>query len=189
MERWGDSVKLSELDLMEFLPTWMRSDENAKALAYAVQKQLKAIIGQISKLAIYTAIQEQPDAILDELGWQFNIPEYDSDLPIVTKRALVQFAILTHKQRGTVAAVERIVTDIFGNGYVDEWFDYDGEPYHFRVHTSNVSAGDQEAAYFESIVASSQNVRSYLEAVIIESVMQMDLYVGGYLRTAESIYI
>ena len=96
---------------------------------------------------------------------------------------------MTHKQRGTVAAVERVVSDIFGDGWVEEWSQYGGEPFHFKVHTSNVSAGDQEAAYFESIVASTQNVRSYLEAVIIESVMQMDLAWGGYLHTAESIYI
>ena len=88
-----------------------------------------------------------------------------------------------------MAAVERVVSDIFGDGWVEEWPEYEGDPYHFRVHTSNVSAGDQEAAYFESIVASSQNVRSYLEAVIIESVMQMQLYWGGYLHTAETIYI
>ena len=158
-------MKLSELDLMEFLPAWMRTDENARALAYAVQKQLERLISQ------------------------FNIPEYSSSLPIATKRALIQTAILTHKQRGTVAAVERVVTDIFGDGWVEEWFQYDGEPFHFRVHTSNVSAGDQEAAYFESVVASTQNVRSYMEAVIIESVMEMALSWGGYLHTAEAIYI
>lgn len=182
-------MRLTELDLMEFLPAWMRTDENAKALARAVQKQLLRVIGEIKSLSVYTSIETQPDAVLDELGWQFNIPEYSSSLPIATKRALIQSAILTHKQRGTVAAVERVVTDIFGDGYVEEWFQYGGEPYHFRVHTSNVSAGDQEAAYFESVVGSTQNVRSYLESVIVESVTQMALSVGGYLHIADTIYI
>ena len=182
-------MRLSELDLMEFLPAWMRTDDNAKALAYAVQKQLLRVIGGIKSLSVYTSIETQPDAVLDELGWQFNIPEYSSSLPIEIKRALIETAILTHKQRGTVAAVERVVSDIFGDGWVEEWFNYDGEPYYFRVHTSNVSAGDQEAAYFESVVKSSQNVRSVLESVIIESVMEMDLSWGGYLHTAETIFI
>ena len=175
-------MKLSELDLQEFLPAWMRTDENAKALAYAVERQLERLISQFDALVIYAAIDTQSDAILDELGWQFNVPEYSSGLPTETKRKLIQTAILTHKQRGTVAAVERIVSDIFGDGWVEEWFEYDGD-------ASNVSAGDQEAAYFESVVASSQNVRSYLEAVIIESVMEMDLAWGGYLHTAETITI
>ena len=182
-------MKLSELKLMEFLPAWMRTDENARALAYAVQKQLERLISQFDALVIYAAIDTQSDAILDELGWQFHVPEYSSSLPIEIKRALIETAILTHKQRGTVAAVERVVSDIFGDGWVEEWFNYDGEPYYFRVHTSNVSAGDQEAAYFESVVKSSQNVRSVLESVIIESVMEMSLYWGGYLHTAETVYI
>ena len=182
-------MKLSELDLMEFLPAWMRTDENAKALAYAIQRQLDRFISQFDTLIIYASIDTQSDAILDELGWQFNVPEYSSSLPIETKRALIQSAILTHKQRGTVAAVERMVTDIFGDGWVEEWPAYDGEPFYFRVHTSNVSVGDQETAYFDSIVASTQNVRSVLESVIIESVMELDLAWGGYLHTADFIYI
>ena len=109
-------MKLSELDLMEFLPAWMRTDETAEAFAYAVERQLKRVITQISALTVYTSIDTQSEAILDELAWQFNIPEYDSALPISTKRKLVRTAILTHKQRGTVAAVERVVTDIFGDG-------------------------------------------------------------------------
>lgn len=182
-------MTINNLDLMQLLPQWMQTDPNAKALALALQRQIQALAAQIGSLVIYASIDTQSDAILDELGWQFNIPEYNSALPISTKRKLVQNAIITHKQRGTVAAVEQIVSDIFGDGWVEEWFQYNGDPYNFRVHTTNVSAGDQEAAYFESIVASSQNVRSYLEAVIIESVMQMPLAWGGCLHTAESIYI
>ena len=78
-------MKLSELDLMEFLPAWMRTDENAKALAYAIQQQLDKLVSQFKNLIIYASIDTQSDAILDELGWQFNIPEYSSSLPIGTK--------------------------------------------------------------------------------------------------------
>lgn len=182
-------MTINNLDLMQLLPQWMQTDPNAKALALALQQQIQALAAHIGSLVVYASIDTQSDAILDELGWQFNIPEYNSSLPIATKRKLVQNAIITHKQRGTVAAVEQVVSDIFGDGWVEEWFEYDGEPYYFRVHTSNVSAGDQEAAYFESIVASTQNVRSVLESVIIESVMQLDLSWGGYMHTADFIYI
>lgn len=182
-------MKLQELKLSEFLPQYMQSDETAKAFEYAVQKQILRVVDQIKALEIYTSINTQPEKVLDELGWQFNIPEYTSTLPIETKRNLIKTAILTHKQRGTPVAVERVVKDIFGDGYVEEWFNYGGEPYHFKVHTSNVSAGDSEAKLFESIIASSQNVRSYLEAVMIETVVNGAIGFGGYIRVAETIYI
>ena len=182
-------MKLQELKLSEFLPQYMQSDDTAKAFEYAVQKQILRVVNQIKTLEIYTSINTQPEKVLDELGWQFNIPEYTSTLPIETKRNLIKTAILTHKQRGTPVAVERVVKDVFGDGYVEEWFNYGGEPYHFKVHTSNVSAGDEEAKLFESIIASSQNVRSYLEAVMIETVVNGAIGFGGYIRVAETIYI
>ena len=139
--------------------------------------------------AALTIPSGQPDEILDELAWQFNALEYDPSLPRSTKVQLVESAILNNKQRGTVAAVERIATQIFGDAWIEEWFNYSGEPYHFKVHTSNVSVGDQEAAQFAAVIASAQNVRSVLESVIVETVEQMNLNFGGVIHTADVIYM
>lgn len=177
------------MDLSAFLPEWMKSDETAMALSYAVESQLKRVIGQITALNVYPNIKGQSAAVLDELAWQFNIPEYRADLPIASKRALVQSAILTHRQRGTVAAVERVVADIFGDGWVEEWPSYNGSAYHFKVHTSNISAGDTEAASFTAAVKATQNLRSVLDSIIIESVVSLSPAFSGYLHEAEEIYI
>lgn len=182
-------MTLSELDFSTFLPEWMKSDETAMALAYAVENQIKRVVEQIAALNIYPNIMEQSAAVLDELAWQFNIPEYRADLSLASKRALVQSAILTHRQRGAVAAVERVVTDIFGDGWVEEWPDYDGSPYHFNVHTSNISAGDTEAANFTAAVKATQNLRSVLDSIIIESVVEQASAFAGYLHETEEIYI
>lgn len=185
-------MTLQSFDLFQFLPAWMRDDQTAQALVYALTKQLQAVIAQLQNLEIYTNINAQPDAILDELAWQFNAIEYDPALPRSTKVQLVESAILNNRQRGTVAAVERIATQIFGDAWVEEWFNYPdtpGSPYHFRVHTSNVSVGDQEAAQFSAVVASAQNVRSVLDSVIVETVERMNLYFGGVIHTADVIYM
>ena len=182
-------MTLQNLDLFQFLPAWMRDDQTAQALVYALTKQLQAVVAQLQNLAIYTNISAQPDEILDELAWQFNALEYDPALPRSTKVQLAESAILNNKQRGTVAAVERIATQIFGDAWIEEWFNYSGEPYHFKVHTSNVSVGDQEAAQFAAVIASAQNVRSVLESVIVETVEQMNLYFGGVIHTADVIYM
>lgn len=182
-------MKLTELDFSAFLPQWMKSDETAMALAYAVENQIKRVVGQIAALNVYPGIGAQSAQVLDELAWQFNIPEYRTDLSLPVKRTLVQSAILTHRQRGTVAAVERVVADIFGDGWVEEWPAYEGSPYHFRVHTSNISAGDTEAANFTAAVKATQNLRSVLDSILIESVVSLGLAFAGYLHEAEEIYI
>lgn len=182
-------MRLQDLKLSEFLPKYMQSDETAKAFEYAVQRQILKVINEISNLKIYISIDSQSENILDELGWQLNIPEYTSNLSIDAKRNLIKTAISTHRKRGTVSAVKQIVTDIFGDARLEEWFEYNGQPYHFKIYTSNISVGDTETKLFENIIASSQNVRSYLEKIIIETSIDANFEFGGYIRTADVIYI
>ncbi len=182
-------MTLGELDFMQFLPAWMQTDETAMALAYAVENQLHRIFTQLDALKIYTSISTQTDVVLDKLAAQFDTLGYSSDMTLAVKRSLVQNSILNHKRCGTVAAVEQVATDIFGDAWVEEWFDYDGEPYHFKVHTTNVGVGDEEAAAFEKIVKATQNVRSYLESIVIETVAQMEPAFAGCMHIAESIYV
>ena len=188
--RWGDYMRINDFDLLEFLPQYLQRDKTAQGISYAVTKVFKEIvISNIYKCSIYGRIGQLDESTLDELAWQFNIPEYISTLDLVTKRTLVKNCMTTHKQRGTVAAVENVISDVFGNGYIEEWFTYGGEPYHFRIHTSNVSADDSMINEFEWLVASTQNVRSVLEAVVVETALEMASFQGIYLHTADIVHI
>ena len=180
-------MTLQDLKLSEFLPQYMQSDETAKAFEYAVQKQILKVINEISNLKIYISIDTQSESVLDELGWQFNIPEYSSTLPIDAKRNLIKTAIATHRKRGTVAAVRQVVTDIFGDARLEEWFEYGGEPYYFKVYANEVTTAEQ-ALLFKSI-ASSQNVRSILEAIIIKLTFENTLYFGSTVQIADTINV
>ena len=182
-------MKLKELDLLEFLPQYLRQDKTAQGIMYAATKLFAEIVKETEKCNIYGRFDELDSDLLDELAWQFNVPEYIPTLDIVAKRAIISNCIQTHRQRGTVAAVEKVVEDVFGNGYVEEWFEYDGEPYHFKVHTTNSTVTDTMIAEFEKLVASTQNVRSVLENVVIETGVEMSSYQGIYTHTAEIIYI
>ena len=183
-------MRLNELDLIEFFPQYMHQDKTAQGIAKAVTQVFKDIvINNIEKCNIYGRIGSLEENMLDELAWQFNIPEYIPTLDLITKRNLVKNCMEIHRQRGTVAAVENVIASVFGNGYVEEWFDYGGKLYHFKVHTTNVSANDNMINEFEKIVASTQNVRSVLEAVVIETAIEMSSFQGIYLHTAEIVYI
>lgn len=182
-------MKLNELELIEFLPKYMQQDKTAQGIAYAITKEFKKIIREIVNVKIYSRIEALDESMLDELAWQFNIPEYISTLDIVQKRALVKNCMQMHRERGTVAAVEKVIQDVFGNGYVEEWFDYDlNKPYHFRVRTTNISTTDSMVAEFEKIVKSTQNLRSVLEEVIIETSHDLDNYFGSFMHVADYVY-
>lgn len=54
-----------------------------------------------------------------------------------TKRALIQGSLLFYTQMGTPAAVNRIIETIFETGYIEEWYEYDGDPHHFRAYVGD----------------------------------------------------
>lgn len=184
-------MNLNELDLLEFLPTYLRRDKTASGMAYAVTKILNEyVVKNIEKCNIYGRIDELDDVILDKLAWQFNVVEYIPTLDTATKRLLIKNCIEMHRQRGTVAAVEKVIQDVFGNGYVEEWFNYDrSKPFHFKIHTSNMSASDSMITEFEKLVENTQNVRSVLEEVVIETSIEMSTYYGVFSQSADIIYI
>ena len=171
-------MRLSDIDFMRLLPHFMRSDRNAQAFAYAVQSQIVSVSLAIEHARIYSRIDSLAEEVLDELAWQFNVVEYNNDYDISLKRELIKRCMEQHYRRGTVASVEDVVKKIFGNAEVEEWFDYGGQPYHFKVHTSNAEATDEMIHELARIVKETQNVRSYIEEVIVEIIQSMNLYVG-----------
>lgn len=171
-------MKLTDVDLLRLIPQFMRDDRNAQAFAYAVNSKIAEVTYAIMHAKIYTRIDSLSEEILDELAWQFNVVEYRSEYDISIKRELIKGCMQLHYKRGTVAAVEEAVRKIFGDATVEEWFDYGGQPYHFKVRTSNIGATDEMIQEVTKIVKEAQNVRSFLEEVVIEIIQSMQMYIG-----------
>lgn len=169
---------LRDVDLLRLIPAFMRDDMNAAAFAYALNSKIAEVTSSIMHIKLYSRIDSLSEEILDELAWQFNVVEYRPDYDISIKRELIKGCMQSHYKRGTVAAVEEAVQKIFGDAVIEEWFDYGGNPYHFKVRTSNTGATDEMIQEVTKIVKETQNVRSYLEEVIVEIIQSMNMYIG-----------
>lgn len=178
-------MKLNELNLLEFLPGFMKVDLTAQGFAYAVQRQLNKAILAAANAQIYANINSLRGNILDELAYQFNIPEYSSTLDIETKRLLVKKCFQTHKERGTAGAVTNVISDIFGDGYVEEWFEYGGDKYHFRVVTSNQSVTGDQAALFVDAVNKVKRGSTVMDSVIVDMSAQLEAFYACAVQIGE----
>lgn len=89
-------------------------------------------------------------------------------LPISQKkRELVRKAIARHRYKGTPAAVEEVCSAAFDTAEVVEWYEYGGEPYHFRVRMVQESIPDETAmAEMVKAVNSAKNTRSWLDSLV-----------------------
>ena len=165
----------------------MREDTNFKGICHALESEIKLLHEQTNLIKLFINIDNLSEEVLDELAWQFNVIEYSTSYSIDIKRNLIKNCMVNHHKRGTVAAVEDIASTIFGNATVTEWFEYGGEPYHFKVYTENVSTSDEMIIEFNRVIRQTQNIRSHLEAVVAETMDSMDLYYGGYMESEDDI--
>jgi phage tail P2-like protein len=182
-------VKINDFDLISLQTKHMQTDETTKALSAALTPQFKSIVEDVQHCLILGKIDELPEKILDELAWELHIDWYDATADIEIKRALIRNSDKVHMYLGTPFAVEQVVQDYFGDGYVEEWFEYDGNPYMFRVIISNPSVTSELANQFVKAVNAVKNKRSHLEEILVSLSGDMNMYLAGVVHTGDFITV
>ena len=127
------SKELQHTSLLDILPQNLLRDEQIKAAAQALDAELQKITAATKEALLLPRLDELPEAVIDLLAWQWHVDFYEPNMSLKTKRQLVRESIAWHRLKGTKAAVEKMVQAVFRGGVVTEWFEYGGEPYHFRV--------------------------------------------------------
>lgn len=170
--------KLFDSNITDILPEVFAKDPDVIALGYALNKAIQRLHGYCQNIGIYDSIDTLPEQILDLLAVELRTQYYDDTFSIEIKRALIKNTLNWYMHAGTAAAVSELIAAIFGNSEIEEWFNYDGEPFHFKIKTSNINSTDEMIQLAENLVKSVQNVRSQLEEVTVEVMQQLPLFHG-----------
>lgn len=179
------------VSLSDILPESLKSDPLVKALAEAITPEIQAISKEMVQCILLPRIDELPEEIVDHLAWQMHVDWYDADLDISIKRNLIKDSKRWHQIKGTPAAIEEVAATVFGRSWVEEWFDYGGNPYRFRV---NVEASQQGASQadlirLESLVNQYKNARSRLDTINIYLTSSSSAYLSAAMVTGEEITV
>ena len=155
--------------LLETLPESILQDPKMKAAAQAIDFELKKLSADIRQVLHIPRLDELSGKILDFLGEQLHCdfwePLYLGD---DEKKSMIRESIAWHRIKGTVAAVEKIAAMVWRDCEISEWFDYGGEPYHFRIKTNGFKSTPDGFKTFLRMIDAAKNVRSVLEKIIIE---------------------
>jgi len=182
-------MRLSDVDIKSLLPVFMKSDDAVKGLADGVNALVKALAARIVLLRTWDQIDNMSDAELDELAWELDATWYSKDADIMAKREILKKSDLIHAKLGTKWAVEQVISTYFGDGVVQEWFEYGGEPYMFKVIATNPSVTDEQASLFLKALTSVKNLRSHLEEIVISLSGELPLYYAGVVHTGDFLEI
>lgn len=177
-------MKLSTLEFIRLLPRFMREDGAVKGLAAAMDEIVPELAQSTATLSTWDHIDELTEAELDALAWELNILWYDTGASLDTKRALVKDSDLVYKRLGTKWAVENVINSYFGEGFVEEWFEYDGQPGCFRVYSTNPSLSNERLVEFMNLLNKVKRASAKLDGIFITLTGQMPLCAGMAVREA-----
>lgn len=108
--------------------------------------------------------------LLPWLAWALSVDYWNPSWSEKIKRQVLAAAFYVHQVKGTVAALETALIALDLDGVdLPEWFDFDGEPYTFRVDVELLTRGlsDGEAVEIAKVIKRAKNVRSHLDRLRI----------------------
>lgn len=161
-------MKLNDLDFIRLLPLFMRDDAAVQGLAKSLDEIIPQLSESLKQLTTWDHIDQLSEKELDDLAWELNILWYDQAADIAAKRDVVKNSDKVYQHLGTKWAVENVIRSYFGNGHIKEWFEYDGEPGRFRIHSNNPEITGDRLASFLNLVYKVKRASAKLEAVYID---------------------
>ena len=163
------SIKLSDI-----MPPNLLADETVRKAASAIDIELNKIADLTNECYLINNLEILPENIIDMLGWQWHVDYYDNTLPLQNKRRLVKESIRVHKTKGTAWAVENVVKSALGDSRIEEWYEYGGEPYTFRIINEVNTVGKSISMdKLVKCINSVKNVRSHLDGITLERKLEL----------------
>lgn len=161
-------VDLKNVNLLTLQSHYMQGDITTQALCAALNPAVRELGEQIDLVILYPRIDMLCGNVLDELAWGLHVDAYNALADDAEKQHIIRNSYLIHKFKGTVFSVRKMVESVFGDaGVIEEWFQYSGEPYHFRVdvycQSRGVTVSDQIRAL--QLVEAGKNLRSVLDGI------------------------
>lgn len=162
-------IKLTDARLTDALPKTLAEQPWVQALAEASRKMRRRVMAYADRTRLFCDIDEASEEALDALAMELQTPLYKNDYPLTVKRQIVKNSMLYYIRSGTRGAVEELLADIYQGAEVEEWFEYSGEPNHFRVaidiSRTTVPVAEMTPAELEGWLYSVKRASSALESL------------------------
>ena len=123
----------TQANLLRQFPLALQMDKPMQVMATVIAAALAQRWPEAELGILYPAIDQLPEAVLDILAYDFKVDWWDANYSLEEKRRTLKDAWKVHRIKGTKAAVETAISAIYPGTQVQEWWEYGGEPYHFRL--------------------------------------------------------
>lgn len=184
-----DPHAITAESLLLALPGVLREDAVTLGLATAIAAELNEAVSKVSLVNIYANIDTMEESMLDILAKDFKVDWWRADASIEEKRYTLKTSWYVHRHLGTPAAVKTAIADFIGAGRLEEWFEYGGEPHHFRIKDGDNNAIVSNMSQFLSVLRVVQRGSSVLDHITSLLTYVQNLFVGMALHVRKVVEI
>lgn len=173
------------------MPHSLKHDIFVVACAEAFEIQMQELHEKFMELSYQIELITNNETLIDFLAYERHVDFYEN-LTLEEKRNVVKAAKSVHRKKGTKFALEQIFKLLNLQGRINEWFEYEGDPFHFKaqLNVSNAGVNEETILLLERLVMTYKNNRSVLENldVFLTSVGN-SVFAGAYLMVGEEITV
>lgn len=156
-------------EIKDIMPVNLRTPQ-ALAISYAVGQAMVRFRKYLKALPLYAQISQVPEEILDLMAVECGTQYYSQAFPRNVKEKLIIQALTWYMHAGTPSVLSEFLDTVLMGGWIEEWMDYDGKPYHFKAY-ARVDEETEILPGYETEIRRQleiyKNVRSYLESFAI----------------------
>lgn len=159
------SGNIYSIPLDQTIPPALTRDPRTIALGEVLAKQLQKTALLIRDNAgIFYRIDELGELMLDILASDLHVDWYDYGADIDEKRKLIKNSVAIHRMAGTPAGLRLAIESTHNEIELEEWFDYGGDPFYFRVGINIIDPEKEiNQGRLLNIVRTYKPVRAHLE--------------------------
>lgn len=154
--------------ITDIMPDNLKSDPEAQAISYAISNAVKQIIDTTNQSSVYAAVDILEETYIDLLAVELRTKYYSDNFSIADKREMIKKTLPWYYKAGTLSTVKELTDFVFQSAEVEEWFQYEGNPYLFRLMVNIISQDMTLEKYlgFLQSLREVKNTRSHLESII-----------------------
>jgi P2-related tail formation protein len=157
------------MDITQLVPRYLYRDKNGYALAKAIEAGMGYFFERIEAgIAAVLDVDSMPEWRLDEMAWELNCL-YDFSGTIDQKRYWIRNAEGLKRLHGTPQGILNYLEGYFQNADIEEFWEYGGQPFHFRVTVSGEDYNEGKIAWAQKAILAAKNVRSVLDDVTVDN--------------------
>ena len=174
-------IKIDDVSILRLLPNFLQEDKGIKFLIQVIQEEMDLINIREKTLFIYGDFSRLNESVLDELAYQWRVEGYQQTFSKGIKASLVETAYIVRKTKGTKHAIESVVENIYSGAKIKEWFEYDGDPHHFKIDVGEFIVNKSEIEKLIAVIGTSKRESSKLDAIKFKFKSNTDIRVNNGL--------